>query len=101
MRNIDKVILFTRRLNPWTVFTTSDVISETSLTTAGSGAIVNILRKLEKYGFIEYVGHVYGTRNATAWRTVSGDRTPLKPLNIMLTDNETERAVKPSEENKE
>lgn len=100
MRNIDKVILFTRRLNPWTVFTTSDVISETSLTTAGSGAIVNILRKLEKYGFIEYVGTVYGTRNATAWRTVSGDRTPLKPLNIML-HKEDEPATSEPEQNKE
>lgn len=100
VRNIDKVVLFVRQLNPWTVFTTADVISETFLTTAGSGAIVKILRNLERYGFIEYVGTVYGTRNATAWRTVGADKAPLKPLDIRL-HKEDEPATSEPEQNKE
>lgn len=115
MRSVDKVLLFVRRMDPHMVFTTADVISETNLSPT-STKVVKILHNLAKYGFVEYIGVVYGTRNGIAWRTV-GDET-LKPFDIRsspeesegvvtespditLIENETERAVNPSHDNKE
>ena len=99
VRNIDRIVLFVSRMRPHTVFTTSDVLAEVHLTPSGSGELVRILRRLEKYGFVEFIGTIYGTRNATAWRSV-GDNTPLKPL-ISRSANEDGPATSEPEQKKE